>query len=65
MTGNIKIIKINNEISSIILNEPKTYNSLSFKNLIDLLKALKKLDADNNVKAVSYTHLTLPTNREV
>ena len=79
MTSNIKIIKINSEISSIILNEPKTYNSLSFKNLIDLLKALKKLDADNkvkviiiegagkgfsaghNLKAVSYTHLTLPT----
>ena len=52
MTSNIKIIKINNEISSIILNEPKTYNSLSFKNLIDLLKVLKKLDADNKVKVI-------------
>ena len=52
MTSNIKIIKINSEISSIILNEPKTYNSLSFKNLIDLLKALKKLDADNKVKVI-------------
>ena len=69
MTTNIKIIKINSGISSILLNEPKTYNSLSFKNLTDLLKALKKLDADNKVKviiiegagkgfsAVSYTHL--------
>ena len=52
MTSNIKIIKINSEISSIILNEPKTYNSLSFKNLIDLLKVLKKLDADNKVKVI-------------
>ena len=52
MTSNIKIIKINSEISSIILKEPKTYNSLSFKNLIDLLKALKKLDADNKVKVI-------------
>ena len=52
MSSNIKIIKINNEISSIILNEPKTYNSLSFKNLIDLLKVLKKLDADNKVKVI-------------
>ena len=52
MTSNIKIIKINSEISSIILNEPKTYNSLSFKNLIDLFKALKKLDADNKVKVI-------------
>ena len=52
MTSNIKITKLNNEISSIILNEPKTYNSLSFKNLNDLLKALKKLDADNKVKVI-------------
>ncbi len=52
MKSNIKIIKLNNEISSIILNEPKTYNSLSFKNLNDLLKALKKLDADNKVKVI-------------
>ena len=52
MTSNIKIIKLNSEISSIILNEPKTYNSLSFKNLNDLLKVLKKLDTDNKVKVI-------------
>ena len=52
MVSNIKIIKINSEISSILINEPKTYNSLSFKNLTDLLKALKKLDADNKVKVI-------------
>ena len=40
---NIKIKKINTGIASIIIDEPKTYNSLSFKNLTDLLKALKKL----------------------
>ena len=42
MTSNIKIIKINSEVSSILINEPQTYNSLSFKNLTDLLEALKK-----------------------
>ena len=52
MVSNINIIKINSEISSILINEPKTYNSLSLKNLTDLLKALKKLDADNNVKVI-------------
>ena len=52
MTSNIKIKKINNEVSSIIIAEPKTYNSLSFKNLSDLLKALKKLDADKKVKVI-------------
>ena len=37
MTSNIKIKKINPEISSIIIDEQKTYNSLSFKNLNDLI----------------------------
>ena len=52
MTSNIKIKRIYSEISSIIIDEPKTYNSLSFKNLSDLLKALKKLDADKKTKVI-------------
>ena len=52
MISNIKIKRINSEISSIIIDEPKTYNSLSFKNLSDLLKSLKKLDADKKVKVI-------------
>ena len=52
MTSNIKIKKLNSEISSIIIDEPKTYNSLSYKNLTDLLKALKKLDADKKIKVI-------------
>ena len=52
MISNIKIKKINNDISSIIIDEQKTYNSLSFKNLSDLLKALKKLDANKKVKVI-------------
>ncbi len=52
MTSNIKIKKINSEIISIIIDEPKTYNSLSFKNLSDLLKNLKKLNDDKKVKVI-------------
>jgi enoyl-CoA hydratase/carnithine racemase len=52
MKSNIKIKKIDKDISSIIIDEPQTYNSLSFKNLSDLLKNLKKLDADKNVKVI-------------
>ena len=52
MKRNIKIKKLNNNISSIIIDEQKTYNSLSFKNLSDLLKALKKLDADKQIKVI-------------
>ena len=43
MTSNIKTKKITNEIASIIIDEQKTYNSLSIKNLTDLLKTFKKL----------------------
>ena len=52
MKSNIKIKKINNEIASIVIDEPKTYNSLSFKNLRDLLKVLKKLDSDKTIKVI-------------
>ena len=40
------------DISRIIINEPKTYNSLSFKNLTDLIKAIKKLDKDSKTKVI-------------
>jgi len=52
MVSNIRIKKINKDIVSIIIDEPKTYNSLSFKNLGDLIKAFKKLDNDKNVKVI-------------
>ena len=41
---NIKIINKNKDIARVIINEPKTYNSLSYKNLKDLIIVLKKLD---------------------
>ena len=45
---NIKIINQNKDIARVIINEPKTYNSLSYKNLKDLIIVLKKLDKDWN-----------------
>ena len=48
---NIKVINKKN-ISRVIINEPKTYNSLSFKNLNDLIKVFKKLDNEKIVKAI-------------
>ena len=49
---NIKIINPNKDIARVIINEPKTYNSLSYKNLKDLINVLKKLDKDKKVKVV-------------
>ena len=40
---NIKIINQNKDIARVIINEPKTYNSLSYKNLKDLIIVLEKL----------------------
>jgi len=42
MISNIKLKKLNNGIALIIIDEPQTYNALSFKNLNDLIKAFKK-----------------------
>ena len=49
---NIKIINQNKDIARVIINEPKTYNSLSYKNLKDLIIVLKKLDKDKKVKVI-------------
>ena len=49
---NIKTNYYNRDIAQVIINEPKTYNSLSTKNLNDLIKVFKKLDKDQKVKVI-------------
>ena len=49
---NIKIIQHNKDIVRVIMNEPRTYNSLSTKNLNDLIKIFKSLDKDDRVKVI-------------
>ena len=49
---NIIIKKLSGGISTVIINEPKTYNALSFKNLTDLIQVFKKLDKDKNTKVI-------------
>ena len=48
----VKIIKLNNGIKNVVINDPKTYNSLSFKTINELIKVFKKLDKDNNTKVI-------------
>ena len=50
--SNIKVKLLNKDIASIIINEPQTYNALSFKNLEDLIKTFKKLDEDKDIKVI-------------
>ena len=49
---NIKVKNLSSEISIVTINEPKTYNSLSFKNLNDLIKVLQQLDKDKKTKVI-------------
>jgi enoyl-CoA hydratase/carnithine racemase len=49
---NIKNKQLSDGVVIVTIDEPKTYNSLSFKNLSDLLKTLQKLDKDKKVKVI-------------
>ena len=49
---NVVIKNIGEGIKKVIINDPKTYNSLSFKTLNELLKAFKSLDKDPNTKVI-------------
>ena len=49
---NIKVKNLSSGISIVTINEPKTYNSLSFQNLTDLIKVFKKLDRNKKTKVI-------------
>ena len=49
---NVKTKKLGNGITNVIINDPKTYNSLSFKTLRDLLNTFTRLDKDDNTRVI-------------
>ena len=49
---NIKVKNLQSGISIVTINEPKTYNSLSYKNLNDLIKVFQKLDKAKKTKVI-------------
>ena len=49
---NVKVKNLITGISIVTINEPKTYNSLSFENLNSLIKVFKKLDKDNKTRVI-------------
>ena len=49
---NIKVKNLQSGISIVTINEPKTYNSLSFKNLNDLIRVFQKLDKEKRTKVI-------------
>ena len=53
-------------VARVTLNRPEVYNAYNGDLILALLKAYDALAGKNlRAVAVSYTHLTLPTNREV
>ena len=49
---NIKVKNLSGGITVVTINEPKTYNALSFKNLNDLINIFQKLDKDRDTKVI-------------
>ena len=50
--GNIKIKIQNKDIGIISINEPKTYNALSFANLTQLINAFKYFEKNKKIKVI-------------
>ena len=48
----VKINKLSPGVKRVLINDPKTYNSLSYKTLSSLLKAFKKLDNDKETRVI-------------
>ena len=48
----VLVKNLGNGIKNVTINDPKTYNSLSFATLGSLLNTFKKLDKDNNTKVI-------------
>ena len=49
---NVLVKKLGNGITNVKINDPKTYNSLSFATLNSLLITFKKIDKDNSTKVI-------------
>ena len=50
--NNVLIKSLGSGIKKVIINDPKSYNSLSFNTLNLLLKTFKKLNNDNSTKVI-------------
>ena len=50
--SNVLIKDLGSGIKKVTINDPKTYNSLSYKTLSSLLKAFKKLDNDKETRVI-------------
>ena len=49
---NVLVKNLGQGIKNVKINDPKTYNSLSFTTLNALLNTFKKLDKDNSTKVI-------------
>ena len=59
------LFNVENGFGIITLNRPKTLNALTMNMIEKMRQTFTDWMSHDDIKAVSYTHLTLPTNREV
>ena len=55
----VKINKVSPGVKRVLINDPKTYNSLSYNTLSSLLKAFKKLDNDKELYVLGSLIMTI------
>ena len=67
MQSNKFLLDVQEGIATITFNQPEKHNAIDYEGWKILLKEITNLSGDKDIRvaAVSYTHLTLPTNREV
>ena len=55
------LVNQNGNIATVTINRPDVKNAVTSKMWDELTNIFTKLGYDDTVRAVSYTHLTLPT----
>ena len=65
MPYNNLLLEIKDGVGTVTLNRPDVYNAFNDEMSFELQDALKEVEKNKEVRAVSYTHLTLPTKRIV
>ena len=61
MSKLIKVNKKNKHLVEVVINRPEKLNAFNMQMFDDMLDAIDLVNNNDNIKSVSYTHLTLPT----
>ena len=60
-SNNLILVSVEAGVARLVINRPDKRNALTRSMIEQMLAAVQKLAGDESMRAVSYTHLTLPT----